>query len=1101
MQSETMSLRAGAETSLARPEIENVDGFKFVSFESLEEVGKYLRQSLQSRRRPPRSMASPAFASTSAQSRAAAVKKAVKKPLTKSKNAAQSVSKVGRSATTKPAKPSKAALKAKTASGKKIPVWLKHKRRLRKGDKRVIVDKLHEFVFVSAFTLEDFDKYKDEIDSNVSMVSAGRKRKADSDRPPPKPLSDAKKSKKSTGVFADKVTLTPNPNTSVAPVPDGKNLAKDVAKPTSKHPGQGDVLRASPSQPDLVRLTQASSFPVNAATVGNADEASHGEQVASVPERDASETSSKPKTKSRKKCYPHMQIDEAYNKTVSSSSESDSSIITISDGPEQENLFLDVINVDNESSSAQFIQNSMKIVDEKEGEGGVRNEEKRQEFDKTNKDKTKKKKCRICCLYPSKIVEAKKICPLFGSFFPSYSVSCVSTCKQHPPGEIIVEPSSSKVGFVDSCIQTNAPDIKMHQDFAHRFPHRTIAVTTHCSRMLGQPKPRKKHEVLSKSEHHRTSEQKRREQMHDQFTDLRQIITTSQAKPDNERASKQWILEHAKQVISALDAEDVVLQALHKTLVAKNERLKKRWKELSGKEFDPKITQHKNPSKSPGQTKLINLYKQYRIKNVQRKNAIESTPAESSAVGDNVCGRVESNQGVAASQPKNQSGKASPENLKENTSRPSFKAMSNDESTATAGQLGEEAISSSTASHDLSTSKASQPVVTRNWSEVRRPSYDACTNMNKPSQDDVFPKQAQSYAVAANPGTNNPSETVEVEPSQAITKTSTTSAGMPSQPKTSSIPGPVSNQSAAPAKISTSPAEVVNDPTVAVRMPTGGIAVRMPGRAVTNRFLAVNQPKQAKGTTVNLPTQVIPIRLNVTGSPRLLFPLSKSNQALINNKPTQWSFMSKLSHPEVNKVPLEADVGAVIEVGGGGEPDNHKNDIVLLDVAQTEHKPGSNSGEQVRTLSRIPTSSSINVTLKSVGSITSNKIFNKKPIPSKQRPQVGLQAIQTNQIKNPVQETEASKQKGKALEPMCVQVPQISKTLLAETFQGGKNIVDSINESGLCVISSVFSLSDAKPENSPKPAMGACAKQVSKDVRDNCNSTIHDHNYSKCEAN
>lgn len=1147
-----MSLRGGAETSLAGPEIENIDGFKFVSFENLEEVDKYLRQPLQARRRRT-------LATTSSQSRAG-VKKAAKKISAKKGQAARSTSKVGHSATSAKSaklKASKATSKASKNSGKKIPVWLKHKRRLRKGDKKVIVDKLHEFVFVSAFTLEDFDKYKEEIDSQVRVASAGAKRKS-ADRAT-KPLSVAKKSKKSKEA-CDDTSGRPVPGGKNLAKDGGKNLAKDVGKPALKLVVQGDILPASSSRPDLVCLT-SSICPIDGATVGNTDGASHRQPVASLPEP---ETSSKRKTKNRKRHYPRMQIDEAYDKTVSSSSESNSSVITISDGPDQENIFLDVINVDNESTSAQFIQNSIKMVNERKTEGEL--EEQRPESDKTNKNKTKKKKCRICCLYPSKIVEAKKICPLFGSSFPSYTVSCISTCKQHPPGEIIVQPSSSKIGFVDTCIQTNAPDIRMHQHFAHRFPHRTIAVTTHCSRTLEQPKPRRKHEFLSKSEHHRSSEQKRREQMHDQYTELRQVITTSQAMPDNERASKQWILEHAKQTIATLEAEAVVLEALQKTLAVKNERLKKRWKELSGKEFDPKIIKHKNCSESPGQTKLMNLYKQY------RKNVAEAKPAESPTVGDNVCGAVESNQSVATSQPNSQSGKASLDNLKNNTSQ----AMSNAASTATAGHSSE-TVSSSAASHDsiMATSKASQPVGTRNPSQISSPviwpSHDTCTN--EPSQAAVFSKQSQSSSTVA----ANPTPTVVVKSSQAITKTPTISAGIPSQPKTSSAPGPVSNQSTAPAKISshpnaasspnpnlsrlsqesqaqhqvlsqpastssrpkavnspsptssarmpsppssllassqpavqgkpTSPAEVINNPTVVVRMPTRTIAVRMPGRAttmnVTNRFIAVNQSKQAKGTAVNLPTQVIPIKLNISGPPGLLIPLSKLNQALRNKTPTQWSVVSKLSQPEVNELPLEADLGAVIEVGGAGEPDNHKNDIVLLDVAQTEHKSASNIREQVRTLSRIPTSSSISVTLKSVGSITSNKIFNKKPIPSKQKPQLGLQVNQTNQIKNPIQETEASEQKEKVqLEPTFGQlVPQISETLLAETFQDGKNVVDSTNESGLCVISSVFSLSAAKPEDTPSSAVDACAKEVSKDVHVNCNSTIHDHNYCKCETN
>lgn len=1130
-----MSLgRPGRETNV---EVEEIDGFQFMSFERIDEVHKYLKDSVHSRRQP----------SAPTQISRGNIKPPKSKACAKtSRKSSSAKSKVGGKAA-KGSSTSSASAKPKGSKGKtgsdekKVPVWLKHKRRLRKGDKRFIVDKFHGFVFVSAFTVDDFDVHEEEI---ANEVSPGVKRKLGQTAQTQSGtvVSGEKRGKRSTGL--DDVPKSGNLVTSSllfsgTARPAGTNPTKDAGRNASKHAGKCDTIPASLEMSDLDQLVTFTSLiapPINDAllsTVGQVNE----------PGQDVAEALLK-QIKNRKKQYPHMQIDEAYDGSVSSPSGSESSVITISDdGPDQENIILDVINIDNELSSAQFIQDSIKMA----------NDNQPGEMSKTNNGKAKRKKCRICCIYPSKIVEAKKIGPLFGSFFPSYTVSCVSTCKQHPPGEITMKPSPSKPGYVDTCIQTNAPDIRMNLDFAHRFPHRTIAITTHCTKMLFQPIPRTKRDrFFNKSEHHRTSEQKRREQMHDQFTDLRKIVTTSQAIPDNARASKQWILEQAMMVISSLEAESAVLVALKKTVAAKNERLKSKWRELSGREFNTNT-----PSELSGQTKLMDLYKQYR-KHMQRKNSSKSNEVESneSAVSTQPTSKNRSQAVVENSNEASLARLSSGENTGKQcggemvTSKASLDHPLNNEQSHTLSNAmdtpmqlkSKQAVPGNVISQDLSTGNvnhSSRATVTSNPSQVTsldRPSHDASTITKKTSEVVTFTKPTQiSSAASAN-------QTVSVKTSQTITcatnhSSQSTSSGMPNQPCTpivpvsSQLPIPVtlsshlraasnpnptmrmpshtvttsvppSSRAAVPVMLSSHPRAVripsntmttsvppsslsaipgkaashhvaVNlNPTI-VRMPTGAIALRMPNSTMNmaTQFLAVSQPSQPTGQ-------------------RLLIPLSKLNQALFTRKPTQWTAMSKLNQEEVNKLHVE-DVGAVVEVGAGQLDDkvSHQNDTVLLDVAQTEYK--SAPGEQGRTLSLIPTSSSINVTLKSVGSITSNKIFNKKPVPSKQKPLVGLQVDQTNN--KPVfivskQKTETNLTTGPTPRPMFGQVPQISETLLAETFQDGKNI-ESTNETGLCIISNVFSLSDVEPE------------VTTRDVDVNCNSTTHDHNYFKCETN
>lgn len=1148
----------GAERNMTTPEIDELDGFKFVAFERLDQMNKYVEEFVQ---RPP-----------FPRHRSGIMKKVGKRT-----NSALVTVPVSPSfSSSSKSRPTKT-----TNCSKKLPILTKHKRRLRKSDKRVVAERVHGFTFLSAFSVTDFDEYDREVAGLVEMSTPAKQKSS----PLGPPFSVTKKvNKKSSCVTPkqfDKMSDSWEPETSQVASSSstklrGKPFSKHTVKTFSNHAGKNKITSSRPGIDHVKKLNMSVSSP-SSAGISQLKTLPFGRSLSR--KRLAETTLDATKNKKKKgKRHPHMQIDYPVHNRTASSSGSDESVIVMSDEHDlEESTVLDVCGVDDDSSSAWFIQQSIK---EKRGKKVSVEEEHKPNKGKSNK----KKRCKTCCANPCRIVEARKVGPLWGSNLPSYKVSCVTTCKLHPPGEIKLYPNCTKNGFVDTSIQTNANDIRMHQDFARRFAHHAMAVTSNGPRTMGIPKPKVEKVApelpLSKSEHHRTSEQKRREMMHESFTELRRVISISQAIPDNGKISKQWILEHAKKVITTLDADSILLSAMKENLRLKNEKLKKRWKELSGREFDPSVS--KVSAEGSGQTKLMNLYKQYR-ENVQKevgtkdvlKRIDRNSLAHPSVVfAEKVLSQTtlekklsdthpmdKPSETVAARQPGQTTSVSKPSQAtSRSTRKPSQSPSANKsshvtplnqssqatctiaskakestsvsksihvttlnqsrQSTCTVMSQPNQVITVSKSSHDTTQNQSSQAtcavgsqpnhssavkkssevtvvnktseaiLYTRqsgtlsvdkqsNLVEVGAPKHSIQTPVNKPHDVMAVTKPGHS------PFVNKMSHVVAVRiPSQAITVNNsslTVPVRMASQ--TPAVNVPVSCQAIPLNRPSTSNSLPVNTPnqTTTMRMPTQAITINKLHHART-----VPASILVPSHTIAMPNQPIPLQMASQSIP-LSQPihymnLKKQSQPTNTSKLTQWTGVSEVTSPMFNKVPVE-ELGAFVEVGDTtGQPSDENqvdhNEIVLLDVAQTKDIPASTADQgQVKTLSLIPTSSCINVTLRSVGSITCNRIFNQKPVPSKPKSSAAHQGWLTNHKPtsepNTVPEYSISKQEIGATPsihstpgPSCGQVLATSDTLLTKKCQDGENVIDSANEPGLCVISNVFSLSDAKAAES-----------------------------------
>ena len=444
------------------------------------------------------------------------------------------------------------------------------KKRNRKDDKRIVMDRVDGFTFISAFTLNDFDEYemnpvkrplaptkRKTGTKNQSATSSKKVKKSDSSTPESLP----------TGVHEEKLSnLTQK-----------KSSAANEAGPKKK--------TVSPlTKSALVRLKKINvrgltkNSPVNKQTK-NVQDVSKGMNKNKTKESINVKVPLMKIGSSKKSKVPHMQIDKPIingNKTV----------ITLSD--DEDNLELDVCGVD-ENSSSQFILSNINKPDSvseipKDGDTS----------------KPKKKPCRVCCAYPCRIVGARKR-PCSGNQFPSFDVSYTSRCQVHTPGEISL--NEPKQGKASISIQTTFTDIRMHLDFARRFPYRTISVVS-CQPSLYDDDLKLPDNLATAtnqrcSENHRILEQKRREELHGLYCKLADTLSISK-----NRASKQWILENALKEIKSLEAKSTHLNDTLNIEQSLNNTKIKRWEELAGKPYVA--------PESTSKSKLMELYEKYR---------------------------------------------------------------------------------------------------------------------------------------------------------------------------------------------------------------------------------------------------------------------------------------------------------------------------------------------------------------------------------------------------------------------------------------------------------------------------------------------------------
>ena len=449
------------------------------------------------------------------------------------------------------------------------------KKRNRKDDKRIVVDRVDGFTFISAFTLNDFDEYEK---NPVKRPLAPTKRKAGTKNQPATSNKKMKQSDSST------------PESLPAGVREEKlgNLTQKKS-PVANEAGQKKKTVSPLTKSALVRLKKISvsglkkNSPVNKQTK-NVQDGSKGmnKNKTSCSKNKKSINLKVPLMKigsSKKSKIPHMQIDKPMLN-------GDKTIITLSD--DEDNLELDVCGVD-ENSSSQFILSNMNkpISASEEPKDG-------------DPSKPKKKPCRVCCAYPCRIVGARKR-PSSGSQFPSFDVSYTSRCQVHTPGEILI--NEPKQGKASISIQTTFTDIRMHLDFARRFPYRTISVVS-CQPSLYDDDLKLPDNLATAtnqrcSENHRILEQKRREELHGLYCKLADTLSISK-----NRASKQWILENAIKEIKSLEDKSAHLNYTLSLEESLNDKKKKRWEELAEKPYvAPKLT---------SKPKLMELYEKYR---------------------------------------------------------------------------------------------------------------------------------------------------------------------------------------------------------------------------------------------------------------------------------------------------------------------------------------------------------------------------------------------------------------------------------------------------------------------------------------------------------
>ena len=497
------------------------------------------------------------------------------------------------------------------------------KKRKRKDDKKFVVDKVDGFTFVSAFTLNDFDEY----DKNpVRQPLAPTKRKSSSksesvsSKKRPRMLEDAKQ--ESQGISGEDATKG--------------NFMQDIragnaSNESSLYYGKKNVSPKSA----LVRLKKLNVSKLKSPKNQQVSDVT-GHKKPNQSSSSANRARTRVKASKRKTTRPASSNSKSKKKNISKIS-SDVAHMQICELPtsggadifggrreasptglsdDEESLELDVCSID-ENSSSQFINLSLGKMNKKP--------EKKDLIHSHNEQKTnrKRKPCRVCCAYPCRIVGAKRI-KSGRNQFPAFDISFTSRCQVHTPGEIVINDSTGNK--VNVCIQTTSTDIKMHMDFAKRFPYRTISIVS-CQPSLYDDDLKLSDNLVHGTtvpgrcnENHRVLEQKRRSELHGLYCKLADTLSISKNK-----ASKQWILENALKEVQSLKAEDTLLTKELKLEEKRNAEKKKRWEKLAGK---PYATPKESSDRAESKSKLLELYKEFRQERKELKNMPEDMKIE-----------------------------------------------------------------------------------------------------------------------------------------------------------------------------------------------------------------------------------------------------------------------------------------------------------------------------------------------------------------------------------------------------------------------------------------------------------------------------------------
>lgn len=430
------------------------------------------------------------------------------------------------------------------------------KKRSRKDYKRISVDKLEGFTFISAYTLNDFVDYDK---SRASCPSRCNKQKSNT-------TIKSKSSKKVTSLF----------------------IKKDIQKPLVDVNKSSDNPSKLESQVDESVVIKDSSPLTKSALC----------RLKNINIRGLRNINELNKESSTRSCVSNASLEsETHNLEKSSTSFKKmnlqkEAIDVLSFDDEDDDIDLDVCSVDIETSS-KFIHENKSTHDYK------------CVISVDENIKKVKKPCSTCFSYPCKIVGAKRV-KNHQEKFPCFNVSYSLKCQIHTPGVIKVDESklSNKMNV---SIQTTSTDIQIHQEFAKRFPYRIISVLSCepnlCNDDLKLTDAVVKEEISRCSETHRVLEQKRRDELQGLYCNLAETLLLSKT-----RASKIWILQSALKQINQLESDSSALLEKLILLKSENQIKRKRWEELAGQQF---VAPEKILSKQESLSKLLQTSKTY----------------------------------------------------------------------------------------------------------------------------------------------------------------------------------------------------------------------------------------------------------------------------------------------------------------------------------------------------------------------------------------------------------------------------------------------------------------------------------------------------------
>ena len=867
------------------------------------------------------------------------------------------------------------------------------KKRNRKDDKRVVIDRVDGFTFISAFTLNDFDEYEK---NPVKHPLAPTKRKLSTKTGSTVP----KKRVKSPMVeeLGSSVNAKGQQGEKIEPVvvsETGSNKAKTNVSPLTKSA--------------LVRLKKINLCGLNKSN----------NSLVNKPTKNS--TTSKVKKSINMKIPSGNRLHSSQCKGKKCSR--DPLMLIGQHSSDEDSTELDICGVD-ESSSSQFIIKNINMPDEKQSIGPSLSKDE-------EKTKQKRKPCRVCCAYPCRIVGARRV-KSSDNQFPTFDVSFTSRCQVHTPGEIAVHNSSQ--GKVNVCIQTTFTDIRMHLDFAKRFPYHAISVVS-CQPSLYDDDLKLPDNIASGStprcsENHRVLEQKRREELHGLYCKLADTLSISK-----NRASKQWILENAMRQIKCLEAKDKLLTAKMNCEKSDNEKKRKRWEELAGK---PYVASEKSVSKVSGKSKLLELYEMYRQERDQAEEESKSKESELKnplKIKDGIKKEIQKKIMDSKRQQKevNNAGKSVEESVKQvevnsstvsNNNRPVVNPVFKNPGTREANVMTLKTLQTNNfvgpETSNVPPTSTSTIIATSKYSSL------GPQQIVQPFQRQPVPSNTQEIPkidLTSEPETSTPKSAdlpAVNHPPTAPSNVTPSLFKSPPPTQNSSLQTPTtygknSPNTNFPNRISAKPSE--HSPVSPAN--TDCVVVRLAERDKTT---IVQIPKSQEGLTILnklcLMNKLSPdlakkIAAHIHGKrseqPAAITTSLPATNSLVLAPPTplQWSTVASLPKTSASPVvpsqfrPLNTAINESDRVGRFSV--TRPSRVVNINEENTDiqqlQRPQQQLQQQQRqqprniayldltnkpetnTFSVMPTSSSINVTLNRLGSITANKVFNKSPVP------------------------------------------------------------------------------------------------------------------------